>query len=398
MQLPSPEAPPPAPEPAPIIASLLDIVIRFALWGALLLGVAQPLGGLPLAQILPNLLIFGALGAGYLLLSADGVARAIQKAGKAYPLPMALPPLLLLAPIVAAGRATNAPVDLADALAAFIFIFLPPALALINTPRLRAADIGIGLIAVAAPLTLAFARGQTLTNTDLVLRAGAFALPVLLLVLTSRAQKERLNFLMLCAGLMMWYAVEFGALPSVVLPPMAAESGNQYFKLAVLPVFLYALALGGKFEGLGLRFAPTLKGAGAVAINTALAAVIVLPLALLTGFITFNWTAPTPHDALLRLLTIYLTIALPEEILFRGFLLRYLNRALGWKPIAIVVLSSLIFGASHLDNPPLVGLYFIFATIAGVFYARTFLSTRTVTAAATVHALVDWIWSLAFAR
>ena len=65
----------------------------------------------------------------------------------------------------------------------------------------------------------------------------------------------------------------------------------MYFKLAVLPVFLYALALAGKFEGLGLRFAPTLKGAGSVALNTTLAAVIILPLALITGFVAFNWSA-----------------------------------------------------------------------------------------------------------
>jgi membrane protease YdiL (CAAX protease family) len=398
MQLPSPEAPTAPPERTPLVTSLLDTAIRFGLWGALLVGVAEPLRRQPLEQILPVLLIFGIIGAGYLLLSTDGVARALRVSGQSHPLLMALPPLLLLVPVIAANRASSAPVDLPDALAAFIFVFLPPALALINTPRLRASDAGVGLVAVAAPLTLALARGQALTPTDAALRLGAFALPVLLLALTNRAQKERLNFLLLCAALMLWYAVEFDALPDVILPPMQAANGGMYFKLAVLPIFLYTLALAGKFEGLGLRFGPTLKGAGSVALNTVLAAVIILPLALLTGFVVFNWTAPTPQDAALRFVTIYLAIALPEEILFRGMLLRYLNHTLGWKPIAVIALSALIFGASHLDNPPLVGLYFIFATIAGIFYARAFLSTRTVTAAATVHALVDWIWSVAFPR
>lgn len=396
MQSPSPEAPAAPTDRA--AAKLIDLVIRFGLWGALLLGVAEPLRQHPLGQNLPVLVIFGVLGAAYLLLSTDKVSGALRNAGRANPLLMALPPLALLGPYIAANRATTAPIELADALAAFIFVFLPPALALINTPRLRTSDAGIGLVCVAAPLTLAIARGQNLTTTDVALRLGAFALPVLLLIFTTRAQKERLNFLLLCAALMLWYAIEFGALPKVVLPPLNVGQGGDYFRLAVVPLFLYTLAIGGKFEGLGLRFAPTRTGAVAVAVNTALAAVVILPLALLTGFITFTWTSPGPVEALSRFVTLYLLVALPEEILFRGLLLRHLNHTLGWRPAAVVALSALIFGASHLNNPPLVGLYLIFAAIAGVFYARAFVSTRNIAAAATVHALVDWIWAIAFSR
>ena len=94
MQLPSPEAPAVPPAPTPLVTSLLDTAIRFGLWGALLVGVAEALRRQPLEQILPVLLIFGVIGAGYLLLSTDGVARALRAAGQAHPLTMALLPLL----------------------------------------------------------------------------------------------------------------------------------------------------------------------------------------------------------------------------------------------------------------------------------------------------------------
>ncbi|MBI5564138.1 MAG: CPBP family intramembrane metalloprotease, partial [Chloroflexi bacterium] len=60
-------------------------------------------------------------------------------------------------------------------------------------------------------------------------------------------------------------------------------------------------------------------------------------------------------------------------------------------------LSSIIFGAAHLENPPNVGYYFIQASIAGVCYGRTYLRTGKIVPAALVHLAVDWIWSVLFA-
>ena len=65
--------------------------------------------------------------------------------------------------------------------------------------------------------------------------------------------------------------------------------------------------------------------------------------------------------------------------------------------MATLILSSVIFGAAHLNNPPNVGYYFILATIAGIFYGRTFVRTGKVVPAALVHLAVDWMWSIFFA-
>lgn len=98
-----------------------------------------------------------------------------------------------------------------------------------------------------------------------------------------------------------------------------------------------------------------------------------------------------------RGLAIFFLIALPEEILFRGTIHRYLERVLRWAPRFTLILSSIIFGASHLNNPPNVGYYFILASIAGWFYGRTYLRTGKIVPAALVHLMVDWIWGVLFA-
>jgi membrane protease YdiL (CAAX protease family) len=41
-----------------------------------------------------------------------------------------------------------------------------------------------------------------------------------------------------------------------------------------------------------------------------------------------------------------------------------------------------------------VGYYFMLATVAGVFYGRTFVRTGKVAPAAIVHLAVDWVWSI----
>jgi membrane protease YdiL (CAAX protease family) len=125
-------------------------------------------------------------------------------------------------------------------------------------------------------------------------------------------------------------------------------------------------------------------------------ALIVVPLGLVTQFITPG--APTFDllDWLSTAVTIFLFVALPEEILFRGALLSHLQDTYRWSDPVTIGVSALIFGASHLNNPPNVGWYFVLATVAGVFYARTYLMTKNVAASAVLHTIVNWLWATIF--
>ncbi len=204
--------------------------------------------------------------------------------------------------------------------------------------------------------------------------------------------RERSHLLFFGAVLFMWYAVEFQRLPK---DPLIA-GGPSYYQLAIITLFLWLLILAGRFPDLGFTFRWTWRDVGVVVLNLAGFAAFALPFGLLTGFIAPAASLPGLPEALIRWLAIYLFIGLPEEILFRGTLHVHLQRVLGWPPLRTLMLSSLLFGLAHLNNPPKVGLYVIMATVAGFFYGRTYLQTGKVTAAAMVHALVDWIWSVFF--
>ncbi len=74
------------------------------------------------------------------------------------------------------------------------------------------------------PLGVDVVLGARPDTTEILLRLGAFALPALLILLTTREQKSRLNFYFASAVLFIWYTVEFGAAPDVGLPIDAAAS------------------------------------------------------------------------------------------------------------------------------------------------------------------------------
>jgi membrane protease YdiL (CAAX protease family) len=371
-----------------------DLVVRGGLWLALVLLAADQLGGQLSGEPLLSLIVFAALMAGFLLASLPPVARGIHQLAETEPVSMALIPLFALVPYALYGQLEGS-LETASLLIAGILLFLPTAAAFINTPQLKRGDVSLGLITVATPLVLPLTRSEAIDATQTVLRLAAFALPVLLLILTSREQKQRLNFLFMCAVLSLWYAVEFDAFPSFRLPYLA--EGPEYFKLALLPIFLYVLAAAGRFDGLGLSFKPSARGLSIVASNLILAAAVIVPAGLISGYLVPGFSAPAPAEAALSFLAGYVFVALPEEALFRGVILHYLGDTLKLPVAAAVAVSALVFGAAHLNNPPDVGWYFALATAAGIFYARAYLETRNVAVSATLHAAVNWLWALAFA-
>lgn len=128
---------------------------------------------------------------------------------------------------------------------------------------------------------------------------------------------------------------------------------------------------------------------------------VVVPAGLLSGFLAF--AIPEKFDAAklaAHFIGIFLTIALPEELFFRGILLKGLEKVTSKKWIPMVV-SSVAFGLMHWNNVN--GLstqitYVILATLAGLAYAWAYKkSGNNLFAAILTHTLVDWIWRLVLA-
>jgi membrane protease YdiL (CAAX protease family) len=180
--------------------------------------------------------------------------------------------------------------------------------------------------------------------------------------------------------------------PDVGLPIGADLIG--YMQLALLVLLLYVVTLSNRLPDVGFTFSLNRSDWREALINFALLAVIALPFGLVTGFVKPSAVLPSFLEIVGRGVFIFLFVALPEEILFRGVIHRYLGRVLRWSQWPTLLLSSVIFGAAHLNNPPNVGYYFMLATVAGVFYGRTFVRTGKVAPAAIVHLAVDWVWSI----
>jgi len=86
-----------------------------------------------------------------------------------------------------------------------------------------------------------------------------------------------------------------------------------------------------------------------------------------------------------------LGVALPEELLFRALIQNWLMQRFGFS-VRTLAVAALIFGASHLDNPP--GplpnwRYMILATCAGFVFGGVFWKSSSIWSSAGLHALVN---------
>ncbi len=133
--------------------------------------------------------------------------------------------------------------------------------------------------------------------------------------------------------------------------------------------------------------------------NFAAFCLLAIPLGYTLHFIRFRPQSVSLIALAGQFLGIYLTIAIPEELLFRGILQNMLARSIrrGMKGVYALLISSLVFGASHLHHPPVPNWrYGIMATLAGMFYGNAYRTRRRLSAPALTHALVDTAWHFWF--
>ena len=96
---------------------------------------------------------------------------------------------------------------------------------------------------------------------------------------------------------------------------------------------------------------------------------------------------------------IYITIAIPEEFLFRGVLQNLLVKTFQsrYHELYGLLMASVIFGLSHLHHAPVPNWkYAIMATVAGIFYGNAWRVQKRTSSSAFTHALVDTVWHFWF--
>ena len=160
-------------------------------------------------------------------------------------------------------------------------------------------------------------------------------------------------------------------------------------------------------EGVGFRLIWRRRDISYALLNLLAFTVLAIPIGIALDFIHPHSTAAATHFAGLGLagnffflfFGIYLTVAIPEELLFRGILQNLLARTIRKGPPGLygLLIASVVFGASHLHHAPVPNWrYAILATIAGIFYGNVYRTRQRLCASALTHALVDTIWHFWF--
>jgi CAAX protease family protein len=200
----------------------------------------------------------------------------------------------------------------------------------------------------------------------------------------------------LLAVLLLWLPVELQYFERFWRVPM----GNPSYVLAKtlgMELGLFCFVVVRRLEGVGYRFRLAVEDFLVGSIALAAFLVLAVPTALGIGFVQF-----APHwSGLLRWvlssLGIFFFIALPEEVLFRGLIFNMLQRMIKvGGPYTALIISSVIFGLAHLNNPPGDWRYVLLATGAGICYGWAYLRTGSLLASSYTHALVDIIGRTVF--
>lgn len=225
-------------------------------------------------------------------------------------------------------------------------------------------------------------------------RLIAFVLLPALLVFFGRGRKGP-GPLDLIALLVIWLPFDLRLLEGIWTWPEGQGSyGFQTIFAVDLAVFLFFVVRA--IEGIGYRFVLTRRDALSVAVNFLLFSAIAIPLGLAIHFIRYQPRGSGAVELIASFFAILVFIGIPEELLFRGLIQNFLETWWG-KGFGSLLVASVIFGAAHLDNDDAPNFaYALMATIAGIFYGRTFRQSGNLLAPALVHALVDTVWRAVF--
>jgi membrane protease YdiL (CAAX protease family) len=193
---------------------------------------------------------------------------------------------------------------------------------------------------------------------------------------------------------LLWFPLEFAAGARLVPKPAQGLLHMAAYGISVV-LGLILLLIFRRLDGVKYNLPRT----GRDFLNALLGFIAVAPVLIVLGR-TLGFLDPFHVPARLsaarlamQFLIILAATALPEEILFRGFIQNSLMQKLGPKTSTLLLAAS-IFGCAHLDNGP--GplpnwRYAILAMVAGVAYGKVYEKSSSIFASASLHALVNTI-------
>ena len=223
---------------------------------------------------------------------------------------------------------------------------------------------------------------QRTSSSFVLLWACYLALPIVLFTLTSPGAR-----LVLAAAALL---IPFGMIPMIRVAAPGRPTLN-FGVLVVVDLALMLLLLYRRDNDVVYRLWVSTREAVHAATTFLAYAMVAAPLGFLLGFLRPGLGEHTVGAAVARLVQLFFLVALPEELAFRGLLQNGLERLLG--SARGLIIAAVIFGLSHIGHAPAPNWrYALLATVAGLAYGWVFQRTRSITAAAVPHVLVDWTW------
>lgn len=221
---------------------------------------------------------------------------------------------------------------------------------------------------------------------------GFITLAVFGVMKQNRAEEFKFNWSDLAIWLLLWIPFDLRWYDD-----MQVNLDYTWWSIAISVVAVIGWK-GYRNANIGFNLVPKFKDLiiAVSALFLILVAVIVPGIA--TDFLTFS--IPESYNIpklATHFIGLFLTVALPEELFFRGILLKGLDKVFSKKWIPMVI-SSLAFGLMHWNNVNDLSMqitYISLATIAGLGYGWAYRkSGNNLFAAILAHTLVDWIWKL----
>jgi membrane protease YdiL (CAAX protease family) len=208
-----------------------------------------------------------------------------------------------------------------------------------------------------------------------------------------------LLLILICISILFWFSTPFFSFGIFI--------GIDLF----IVVIIYGIGL--EREHFGYSFQPQMKDIGYLFKQVLLAFLVLVPLALTSGFVQVSFFKTNP--GILKLLSYFVLfsfrVGIFEEILFRSGLMTFIRdqlisssrEKLNVKYLVFfpAFICSIIFGISHIGNQPGAGslltplayktAYVGLATLASLFYSLAFGETNRLWCSIMIHGFVDTV-------
>jgi membrane protease YdiL (CAAX protease family) len=245
---------------------------------------------------------------------------------------------------------------------------------------------------------LVFAVGtKTFSLISLGKLAAYIAVPVALLLPDRIHPAQRLSWRDVAAMAAVALPISAHWMNGIWTWPAGLDLLRSFFCVCVAA---YAFIVVRNLEGTGFRLGWRKGDLSDGLANFTFLALVAIPLGIGLNFLH-------PHASnqasllqfAIQLSVVYFTIAIPEELLFRGILQNLLAKSLTAKRRSLYALlvTAAVFGLAHLHHQPVPNWrYAILAAVAGFFYGNAFRTRQRLSAAALPHALADTVWHFWF--